>query len=197
MTAGFKSPPSQHPAMKYALPAVALLLLAAPAAAQATDLDVGPGPIGPDSIFYGLDVALDNAGMTIGLTRAGTVAQERAAEARQMQERNDTGAMERAVREMNAVAQRASTGDARGLQKALVVLQEVRQRAPEQARVGLDTAIGSLEQARERVGQQGPGANTTIPNGTDGPGGTRPNGSGDFNDTPGNDSGPSGNASGQ
>lgn len=157
--------------------AAALILLAAPAAAQVSELDTGPGAVTPDSAFYGLEVAWDNAMMGVGLAAPGMVVQERVAEARAMQQRNNTAAMQRAVQEMSQIAERARSGDTQGLQKALAVLQQIRARAPQGAQEGIRTAIGSLEQAQQRIGA--------------GPGGTRPNGTdGDFNDTPGNDSGP-------
>ncbi len=167
---------------------VAVLLAAAPAAAQADDLDVGPGMVTPDSAFYGLEVAWDNARMGIGLASPGTVVQERAAEARAMQQRNNTDGMQRAAREMSRVAERAQSRDSEGLRKAQAVLQAVMAQAPADAQEGLQTALDNMQQARERVGQ--PGGNST-----DDPTGTRPNGSGDFEDTPdtptnpGNDSG--------
>lgn len=167
---------------------LATLLAAAPVTAQnatqPAELDVGPGMVAPDSPFYGLEVAWDNAAMSLGLARAGTVVQERAAEARAMQERNNSEAMQRAAREMSRVAERAREGDGEGLQKAAAVLERVMQRAPQQARQGLQTALDSVRGAQERIGAgSGPG----------GAAGTRPNGTGgNWSDTPGNGDGPNG-----
>lgn len=134
---------------------LALILFAAPAAAQQQDPDVGPGMVGPDSPIYGLEVAWDDAAMSVGLKRAGTVVQERAAEAQQMQERNNTEGMQRAAQEMSNVAERATADDTEGLQKAQSVLQAVMERAPEEAQQGLQTALDNVQQARERAGAPG------------------------------------------
>ncbi|MFB6167177.1 MAG: hypothetical protein ABEJ62_02855, partial [Candidatus Nanohaloarchaea archaeon] len=155
---------NQYPMRKTLVLLSTILVLSGAAAAQ-TELDVGPGMVTPDSPVYGLEVAWDNAAMSIGLKNAGTVVQERAAEARAMQRRNNTGAMREAVRQMSHVAERARGGDAQGLQKAQAVLQQVMQRAPEQARQGLRTALNNMQQAMQRIpgdvpagpGEAGPG----------------------------------------
>lgn len=115
-------------------------------------LDVGPGMVGADSAVYGLETAWDNAAMSIGLKQAGTVAQERAAEARQAAQANNSEAAQRAADELNSVAQRASSDDMEGLEKAAAVLQEVMERAPPQAQQGLRTALDSVRQEGDRVG---------------------------------------------
>lgn len=114
---------------------------------QATELDEEPGFFSPDSPLYGLDIALDNAAMSVGLKTAGDVAQERAAEARAMQEKANYAAAEKAAREMGNVAQRATEKDADGLRKARAVIVDIHANAPEAARGGLKTALENVQQA--------------------------------------------------
>lgn len=131
------------------------VLLASGAAAQA-QLDVGPGMVGADSPLYGLETAMDNAAVSVGLAKAGGVAQERAAEARDAQEKNNTKAMQKAVDQMNAVAKKAKSSDTQGLEKASAVLNEVMAQAPAEAQEGLQTALDNISAAKERAAAQGP-----------------------------------------
>lgn len=172
--------------MKYTILFASMLLLAAPAVASqhGDTVDANPGMIGPDSMLYGLEIAMDNAGMAIGLKKAGDVAQERAAEARAMQQQNKTDAMMKAARQMNAVAKKASSSDTEGLQKAQSILETVMSRAPSQAQTGLQTALDSIGQAQQRASQEARNPNGTAP--ADEPG------SGDVDDTPGGDQAPDG-----
>lgn len=132
----------------------------------------GPGWVTPDSALYGLEVAIDNAGMRLGLSAPGNVAQERAAEAREMQLQNKTQAMQRAANEMSKVAKRAGSQDAEKLQKASDVLQGVIDQAPAEAQEGLQEALSNVQNRTTAVGRtpggvmpDGPG-----PNGSIGPG---------------------------
>ncbi|MDY6766194.1 MAG: hypothetical protein SVW77_02395, partial [Candidatus Nanohaloarchaea archaeon] len=60
--------------MKKAALVLAFLACTGVAAAQ-TDLDVGPGMVGPGSPIYGLEVAWDNAKMGLGIAKPGNIAQ--------------------------------------------------------------------------------------------------------------------------
>ena len=140
----------------------------------------GPGGITPDSALYGLEVAMDNAGMTLGLSSPGTVAQERAAEAQAMQRQNKTRAMQRAANEMSKVAERAGSRDTEKLQKASDVLQGVINRAPAEAQDGLQEALSNVQNRTMAVGgtpggmmpdDVGPNGSTDRPNGTTSPDG--------------------------
>lgn len=126
-----------------------------------TTIERGPGLIGPQSPFYGLEVAYDNAAVNIGLKKAGAVAEERAAEARKAAENGNYQAAQKAAQNMNSIAQKASSDDVEGIQKAEAVLQSVIDQAPDEAKQGLQTALDNVRQARERAG---------APEGTPGPG---------------------------
>lgn len=140
--------------MRYLIVPAALFLLLPLAAANGshTPLDASPGAVTPNSAFYGLETAWDNAAVTIGLKKAGTVAQERAAEAQAMQERNNTRAMQKAVNQMNQVAKKATSQDTTGLEHAATVIQEIMKHAPEQAQTGLQTALNNINGERQRIG---------------------------------------------
>lgn len=126
-----------------------------------TTIERGPGLIGAQSVFYGFEVAYDNAAVNIGLKKAGAVAEERAAEARKAAENGNYQAAQKAAQNMNSIAKKARSGDVEGIQKAEAVLQEVVDQAPEEAKQGLQTALDNVKQARERAG---------APEGTPGPG---------------------------
>lgn len=126
----------------------------------------GTGLITPDSALYGMEVAIDNARMSVGFTSPGDVAQERASEASKMLEQNKTEAMQRAANEVNNVAQRARSGDTEKLQKATDVLQGVMERAPAEAKEGLQTAFDNVRSRTDTIrGQAGPGGvgNDSVP----------------------------------
>lgn len=124
--------------------AISIVILMTPLAAAQTQLDKGPGMVQPESMLYGLEKAWDSASVSIGLKKASDVAQERAAEARAMQEKNNTKAMQKAVDDMNKIAKKAKTDETEGLQKAAAVIQEVKSRAPSQAQSGLQNALDNI-----------------------------------------------------
>lgn len=138
---------------KYLIGFIALSLTLMPAAAQNQShqaAEVNPGLIGAGSPIYGLEVAYDNAAMNIGLKKAGEVAQERAAEARQAAQNNNTRGMQRAAQELQTVANRTDVND-QGLNRAMQIMQETIQNAPnEQARQGMRTALENMQQAQQR-----------------------------------------------
>lgn len=170
---------------------VALLFAGVGAASSHGDLDVGPGMVGPASPVYGMEVAVDNAAIDIGLANAGGVAQERAAEAKQAVANNNSQAAERAATEAGQVAQRGENqADAEGIEKAMTSLQDTiatmetrAEDAPnEEARQGMlaasenmKGALSNMEEAkqnsREAEGQsdrtrtEGEQSNRTSANG--------------------------------
>jgi hypothetical protein len=136
------------------------LLISTAAAGQASGLETGPGFVTPDSPVYGLEVAIDNAAVSIGLMDAGSVAQERAAEAVTMQETGDHQAAIRAASAAGKAVSAAKTGggNTTGIDTAIDTLQQVKRDAPPEAQDGLNTAIDSLKRARDII-------NSTVPPG--------------------------------
>lgn len=119
-------------------------------------LDVGPGIVGPADPVYGVEVAMDNAAVSVGLAQAGGVAQERAAEASVAAANDNPRAAARAAEEAGNVAQRAeSEQDAEGIDKAMASLHDTiammenrAENAPnEQARQGMLTASENMRGA--------------------------------------------------
>lgn len=179
--------------MKYKTAAMVVLftLSTATVAAQASDLDVGPGAIGPGSPLYGLETAMDNAAVNFGLAKASKVAQERAAEARNAAEKGNYERAQNAANQMSKVSEKAQTNESEGLQKAERVLQRVRENAPEAAQQGLQNALDNVQRNMERT--RGPDAIPESP----GPGQTgndqtpddQPDGTNDTGGTPANTTG--------
>lgn len=112
--------------------------------------DTNPGMIGPSHPLYEVDVMLDDA--TSGVLKPpGEIAHERASEAFVAAEENNTAAKDRALTELEQVANRTNgveSGD--GLAKAEQVLLDLRDRVPEQAMSGIDMAIESVNKAKNR-----------------------------------------------
>lgn len=134
--------------MKYkSVLAISIVLLSGMALAQSNEVEPRPGIIGADSPLYGADVAIDNL-----VKEEGDIAYERASEYAVAQERNQTGAMERAERELNnSVARVASSNNTEGLGKAQAVLEQVRERTPDQANPGIDNAIQKVRNAKNKA----------------------------------------------
>jgi hypothetical protein len=139
----------------------AAVLLAGTAAAQASELDTGPGVLGPESPLYGLETKWDKTAVNMGLKDAGDVAQERAAEAQDMLEKRKPGAASRAADDLQNIAGEATAEDQQGIQKAQAALQDVMGRmqqriqdAPnDQARQGVQTAMDSMQNALSNMEQ--------------------------------------------
>lgn len=129
------------------------LLFGAAAANTHETLDTGPGMVGADSAMYGLELAWDNAATSIGLKNAGTVAQERAAEAHEAAENGNYDAAQRAAENMASVAEKANADDVQGVEKAEAVLQRVIENAPSEAQQGLQTALTNVQNARNQAQQ--------------------------------------------
>lgn len=132
------------------------MLLSVPAvAAQSNQLDKGPGLIGPGSPIYGLEVAMDNAALGLGLAKAGGLAKERAAEAVQAAERNNSKAAARAGEQLGKVAEKASENESEDIETAMASFQETMNKmeqriegAPNnQARQGMQTALENMKNA--------------------------------------------------
>jgi hypothetical protein len=142
--------------------AVALVCSGTAAATTHGELDVGPGVVGPASPIYGLELAVDNAAMSVGLADAGGIVQERAAEASVAASNGNPDAAARAAGSAAAVAQRAdSEDDVDGVERAMgslnstVTMMETRaENAPnEEARAGMLTAVENMERARSNMEQ--------------------------------------------
>lgn len=149
---------------------------------QTQDRIANAGMITPDSAFYGLETAWDNAGMAVGLKKPGDVAKERAAEAEKMAEEGNYEAAQRAARNMNRAAERGGQDDVEGIKQAESVLQRVMENAPEEAKQGLQKAMKNVrENGPEALGAPedvGPDSQPGEPEGS-------PNtASGDIDQTP-------------
>lgn len=152
---------------KYLVAVSALMVLGMPlAAAQQSNSEVGPGLVGSDSMFYGLETAWDNAAVSVGLKKASDVAQERAAEAKSTAEKGNWKAAQKAADNMASVAKKARNNETQGLQKAETVLREVMQNAPEQAQQGLQKALENVQKERDRVGKPGNISERALENAT-------------------------------
>lgn len=114
-------------------------------------VEISPGLIGASSPMYGLETAWDNAAVNIGVKKAGNVAQERAAEAKQAQEKGNTKAVERATTNLEKIAKKAKKGDEEGLNKAMKIMEGVIANAPnEQARQGMQNALENMRNAQDK-----------------------------------------------
>jgi len=151
---------------KIALPILLIFILGASLSAaqenetpdiEAQDVDeLDTGWFTPDSALYGLEVAMDNAAMGIGLSNADNVLEKRSNEARAMAEQGNHEAAERAINSSNSAADRASEN---ATEQAQQTLSEVFENAPEAAQEGLQNAMSNVE----RVGppeHAGPGNET-------------------------------------
>lgn len=117
-----------------------------------------PGLILPDSPLYKIEVAWENAAVSVGLMQASDVVQERAAEAIRMAENGKPDAAVRAADDMSRVAKKADANDT-GIQQAMNALQdamnEMQNRidnAPnDNARDGMRNALDNMENALENM----------------------------------------------
>lgn len=119
-------------------------------------VEVTPGLTTPDSVFYGVELAFDRAAMAVGLRSSSDIAKKRAAEAHQMAKENNTAAVNRAVKEMNAVIEQTPAEEADALATAATVLEEVKAEAPEAAQPGLAEAQQNIQKARQKTGSKQP-----------------------------------------
>lgn len=117
--------------------------------------EVSSGLVGSGSPIYGLEVAIDNAAMRIGLKKAGNVAQERAAEARKASKNNNSKGVQRAAQALEKTANRAHEQDEEGINRAMNMMQETIENSPnEQARQGMQTALDNMRQAQQQREQR-------------------------------------------
>jgi len=117
--------------------------------------EVGAGWFTPDSALYGIETAIDNTGMALGLRNAEHVAEKRAAEAEAMIEENNSEAAQTAVEGLESAADRAGE-EAPGVERARNRVQTSIDTAPEEAQEGLENALENI--------------NVTIPHDTVEPG---------------------------
>lgn len=121
--------------------------------------DLNTGLFTPDSALYGLDRAVDNAGMAIGLKSPEAVAQERANEAQAMAAEGKWDEAERAAQGIESAAANADNESVDGITNAVSTLETVMEQAPEEAQHGLQTAMENVKRAGPPmdVGPAGPG----------------------------------------
>lgn len=132
--------------MQRALLPLAALCLLVPNATAALSPAVEPGLVGPAHPLYGVDLVVDNV-----LKPPGEAVHERPSEAFVAAEANNTAGMNRALRELEAVANRTNgLESAGGLAKAEQVLLDLRDRIPAQATFGSDMALEAVTQAKDR-----------------------------------------------
>lgn len=136
--------------MKKTVLIVSLILVAGLTLVSAQDdiettEEVSTGLFTPDSAFYGLETAWDNAAMSLGVSSAEKVGQKRAAEAQVMAEEGNYEAVERAVRGLENAAARSSE-ESESIQNAVTKIEQVMQDAPEEAQEGLQTALDNVEE---------------------------------------------------
>lgn len=136
--------------MKYSVLAAALLLLAAPAAASNHTEEANPGLVKAGSPLYGIEVAVDNALVGIGLADAGQVAFERASEVAVAHERGNNEAMNKALANLNNVSEAATSGNAEKLNQSISILQGLNETVPEEAQQGLSMALENVRNASRR-----------------------------------------------
>lgn len=129
---------------------MAFLTIAAGTTAQTQKPSTQPGIITADSTLYPADLAADQAALALGLTSTGSIAYERASEAATAVQRNQSEAAQRALDELNAVAQVATRNDTEGLEKAAAVLNAVQEETPDAADQGLSSALDAIQKAKER-----------------------------------------------
>ncbi len=107
--------------------------------------------IPPTSPVYGLKIAFSRASVAVGLRSRESVMEQRAREAREMAEKGNQRAAEKAIRNM----QRTAGNSENATRQAEQTLQRVMKGAPEQAQQGLQNAFDNLE--RQRGEQETPG----------------------------------------
>lgn len=152
---------------RYIVLATAIALLVSGAAASShTDFEAKPGLVTPDSPLYDIEMAWENAAVTIGLKQASDVVQERAAEAIQMIENGKPEAAAKAAKDMNRVAKKADADDT-GIDRAMNALQDAMEQmqnrinnAPNpQARDGMENALDNMQNALNNMKQAKKGKN--------------------------------------
>lgn len=136
--------------MKKLLIAAAIMLaLTAPAAStqhqNSTNVKPNPGMVGPGSMFYGLEKSVDDFSMSVGLTTAQAVANERASEALIAAEQNNTDAAQQALDDLNKISKKHNITDENGTSRAMQILGQVSKNVPEEAQKGIQTAMSNIQ----------------------------------------------------
>lgn len=138
------------PFVKKASIAAKLGLAARDAYGQLQDLDVAAGRITPASPLYSAETMKDRIAVRHGWKPVGRVAQERAAEARQMYESGDEAGMRQAIQECVDLLQYATVQDADGVSKALAVVTALQAKTSFDA--FSDTVQDRIADWRQRIG---------------------------------------------
>lgn len=136
--------------MKYTAVAAALLLLMGSAAASNHTEDLKPGLVKADSPLYGVEVAVDNALVGLGVSDPGKVAFERASEVALAHQRGNTDAMNKALNSLDNASEAATSANSEKLNQSLAVLQGLNATVPKEAQQGLSTALDSVRNATQR-----------------------------------------------
>jgi len=136
--------------MKYAVLAASVLLLAGSAAASNHTEDPKPGLVKAGSPLYGVEVAVDNAMVQLGVSDAGQIAFERASEVAVAHERGNNEAMNKALDSLNNISEAATSANSEKLNQSISVLEGVNATVPEEAEQGLSTALDSVRNASYR-----------------------------------------------
>jgi hypothetical protein len=136
--------------MKHFAVAAALLLLMSSGAATSHTEDLQPGLVKAGSPLYGVEVAVDNTLVRLGVMDPGQVAFERASEVALAHQRGNNDAMNNALDHLDNVSEAATSGDTEALNQSISVLQGLNETAPEEAQQGLSTALESVRNASER-----------------------------------------------
>lgn len=118
-----------------------------PEAIQEAEHDLDFGWFAPDHPLYGLETAVDRAGMSLGVTEPGAVAEKRANEAREMADAGKWDAAQRAANELETAAAQSGDDDVERLETAMATIDDVIADAPDEALEGLETAMANVQQA--------------------------------------------------
>lgn len=139
---------------------IALILFISTTAAQSNQTaqkQYDSGWIDSGSPLYGMELAIDNAAISIGVKKASKVAQERVAEVEKASKRNNTKGMERATKAFENSAKKAKADETEEISAAEAALEKAIQNAPEQAQQGLSTALENVRKDRREKAQAGQG----------------------------------------
>lgn len=137
---------------------VVLMVPSVSAQQNTTVLDSNPGMVGPGSMFYGLELAIDRASMNAGIKSPQDVAAERASEALVATEQNNTEGAQQALDNINEISKNTDISE-NGTSKTMQILEEVKRKTPVQAQQGIQTAIDNANKAGGNPPTQGPQEN--------------------------------------
>jgi len=127
-----------------------------------TALETNPGMVGPGSMFYGLEIAIDKASMNAGIKSAQDVAAERASEALVATEQNNTQGAQQALDNLNEISKQNDISE-NGTSKTMQILKQVQEKTPQQAQKGIQTAIKNANKGNTQA-QKGPENKPETPN---------------------------------